>query len=39
MTKIYAFNTAAKLASLTAAFVLFAPIALAALAQAAKIVA
>lgn len=39
MTKIYAFSTAAKLASLAAAFVLFAPIALAALAQAAKIVA
>ena len=39
MTKMYAFNAAAKMASLAAAFVLFAPIAIAALAQASKIVA
>lgn len=39
MNKIYAFDATAKMASLAAAIVLFAPIALAALAQAAKIVA
>jgi hypothetical protein len=39
MTRIYAFTAGAKAASFAAAFVLFAPVALATLLQAARIVA
>jgi hypothetical protein len=39
MTKIYALTVAAKTAALAAAFVLFAPVAIATLMQAAQIVA
>lgn len=39
MTKIYAFSATAKIAAIAAAFVLFAPVAIATLMQAAQIVA